>query len=80
MPSYRKVPIFFHGSYRRTHASCRYFNRQFGFQVKNKYHIQSRHLASYLVYGSEGIVQAAVLLHNVDAHNVNVTGRLCYLT
>jgi hypothetical protein len=21
-----------------------------------------------------------VLLHNVDAHNVNVTGRICYLT
>ncbi len=21
-----------------------------------------------------------VLLHNVDAHNINVTGRVCYLT
>jgi hypothetical protein len=26
------------------------------------------------------IVFQAVLLHNVDAHNVNVTGRVCYLT
>jgi hypothetical protein len=25
------------------------------------------------------IVLQAVLLHNVDAHNVNVTGRVCYL-
>jgi hypothetical protein len=24
-------------------------------------------------------VHSWVLLHNVDAHNVNVTGRVCYL-
>jgi hypothetical protein len=24
--------------------------------------------------------QIPVLLHNVDAHNVNITGRVCYLT
>ncbi len=27
-----------------------------------------------------GLAIDMVLLHNVDAHNINVTGRICYLT
>ncbi len=52
------VPEFFRGSYRRS-ASCRYFDPfTIGSSVKNKHHLHSRHLPSYLVYGSEGIVRA----------------------
>jgi hypothetical protein len=28
----------------------------------------------------EGLGPEVVLLHNVAAHNVNITGRVCYLT
>jgi hypothetical protein len=31
-------------------ARCRYFDPLFGSRIKNKQHLHSRHLASYLVY------------------------------
>ncbi len=52
------VPEFFRGSYRRS-ACCRYFDPfTIGSSVKDKHHLHLRHLASYLVYGSEGVVRA----------------------
>ncbi len=58
----------------------------FGTQVKNKNHLYSRHLASYLVYGSEGVVQAQqedwdfqnqLLKHEASSQDTNVFQELC---
>jgi hypothetical protein len=37
-------------------------------------------LSYYFSMTAEGNGLLSVLLHNIDAHNVNVTGRVCYLT
>jgi hypothetical protein len=41
---------------RKYSARCRY-NPFFRSQIKNRYYLHSRHLTSYLVYGSEGVVR-----------------------
>ncbi len=50
MPSYSNCSCLFCVSY------CSYFNIYIWISSQNKHHPHSRHLASYLVYESEGVV------------------------
>jgi hypothetical protein len=48
-----------------------------GFQVKNKQHINSRHLASYLAYGTEGVVRVKskeIRISETNHLNVGLVG------
>ncbi len=58
IPSYLNYQYLFCGSYQKS-AFSRYFNPfTIGFPVKNKQQSHSKHLAFYLVYGTEGIIRA----------------------
>jgi hypothetical protein len=52
MPSYCNYQYMFPGTNRES-AGCIYFDALIRISSQNKYHLHSRHLASYLVYGAQ---------------------------
>ncbi len=73
MPSYCKYQYLFCGSYRKSDC-CRYFDSfTSGSPAKNK-HLYSRHLAFYLVYGSEGIIPQHSRETGISKTNLLIVG------